>query len=145
MVSLGAVLIANDSWFSRVSWFEASASTNAARSRTRCGSCCSQTVPMSLTIEASTTGSLPACSMPATDTHTPPTLCASAQRVGAGDEGVGKPHLVGFELAGNLADRVDHDARRFHVDQKLGQAVAAGFLGGWRGAKNRGHVIGGGR
>src|SRR4029077_9126625 len=60
MVNFGAVLIANASCASNVSRLPAFSSTKAASSRTRCGNCCSHTVPMSLTMEASTTGSLPA-------------------------------------------------------------------------------------
>src|SRR5207253_4914015 len=39
-------------------------------------------------------------------------------------------------------DRIDLDARRLHVDQKLRQPVAAVFLGRWRGTEDRQHVIG---
>ena len=59
-----------------------------------------------------------------------------------GHEGVGEHHLVEFELPGDLADRVDLDARRLHVDQELRQPVTAVFLGGRRGAEDRDHVVG---
>src|SRR5205085_7205212 len=78
IVNLGATFIANGNTVSRISWLEASGSTKAARSRTRCGNCCSHTVPMSLTIATSTTGSLPACSMPATDTDMRRMVCTCA-------------------------------------------------------------------
>src|ERR1700742_2102258 len=133
IVSLGAVLMANESWFSSVSRLVAFSSTKAARSRTRCGNCCSQTVPMSFTIEASTTGSLPACSMPATDTDMRRMVCTcatsrpmpSAEHVIVRHEIVGEHDLVEFELPGDLADRIHLDARLLHLDQELGQAVTA--------------------
>ncbi len=52
----------------------------AASVRTFEGSSCSQIVPMSLTIDASTTGSLPASSMPATDTDMRRSVCSCATR-----------------------------------------------------------------
>ncbi len=59
-----------------------------------------------------------------------------------GDEEVGEDHLVEFELPGDLADRVHLDARLLHLDQELGQAVAAVLLGRRRGAEDRDHVVG---
>ncbi len=52
-----------------------------------------------------------------------------AEHVIVGHEGIGEYDFVEFELPGDLADRIDLDARRLHVDQKLRQAVAAIFLG----------------
>src|ERR1043166_3584671 len=79
-VSLGAIVVANASCSSKVTRFVVSGSTKAASSRTRAGSFCSQMVPRSLTIEPSTTGSLPACSMPATDTDMRRNVCSCATR-----------------------------------------------------------------
>src|SRR5581483_4178690 len=123
MVSFGAVLMAKESWCSSVSRLPASSSTKAASSRTRCGSCCSHTVPMSLTIAASTTGSLPACSMPATETDMRRMVWTCATRADAfgragirivadGADELGQ-HVIGLEealgagsLIGELACRL---------------------------------------
>src|ERR1700710_2789923 len=116
IVSLGAVLIAKSSCFSSVSWLDAVSSTKAARSRTRCGSCCSHTVPMSLTMEASTTGSLPACSTPATDTHMRRTAANTlgGARVGLVADGANQlgEDIIGFEEALGAASLIGQLARR---------------------------------
>ena len=57
-------------------------------------------------------------------------------------EEVGEDDLVELVLAGDLADRVHLDARLLHLDQKLGQAVTAVFLGRLRRPEDRDHVVG---
>ena len=55
---------------------------------------------------------------------------------------VGEDHFVEFILTGDLADRVHLDARLLHLDQELGETVAAVLLGWRRGAEDRDHVVG---
>jgi hypothetical protein len=50
--------------------------------------------------------------------------------------------LVEIMAAGQVDNRADRDSRNFHLDQELGQPVAAVFLGRWRGPQQRDHVIG---
>ena len=196
MVSLGAIMVAKRSCSSSVARLPSVSSMKAASSRTRFGSFCSHTVPRSFTIEPSTTGSLPACSMPLTDTDMRRSVCSCATRrpspsalrmsglsperahqldqhierleetlrpaalVGelAGrllprpvdlaehvivrHEGVLEHDLVEIVLAGELIDRVHRDARRLHVDEELGQPVAAVLLRRRRGAEQGDHVVG---
>ena len=52
-----------------------------------------------------------------------------AEHVIIRDEEVGENHLVEFKLPGDLPDRVHLDARLFHLDEELRQAVAAVLFG----------------
>ena len=59
-----------------------------------------------------------------------------------GNESVVEHDFVEIVLAGHLIDRIDRDAGRLHVHQKLREAVAAVLFGGRRGAEQAEHVIG---
>ena len=65
-----------------------------------------------------------------------------AQHMIVGHECVVEHDLVEIVLAGHLDDRIDRDAGRLHVDQELGEAVAAVLLGRRRGAEQADHVVG---
>ena len=53
-----------------------------------------------------------------------------AHHVIVGNEGVVEHHFVEIMLPGHLIDRIDRDARRLHVHQKLSETVAAVLFGG---------------
>ena len=65
-----------------------------------------------------------------------------SKRVVVGDESIIEHDLVEIVLADHVNDRIDRDARRFHVDQKLCQPVAAVFIGRRRGAEQAEHIVG---
>jgi hypothetical protein len=57
-------------------------------------------------------------------------------------DGVFKYDLVEIVLTGHLVNRVDRDARRLHVDEKLREPVSPVVLGRGRGAEKPDHVVG---